>query len=110
MIAVAACCLTTDLYPQAQDRKPEAHTRVHTIRPGDKLRVSVWREPELSVSVQVARGGTVYLPLIGTINVEGLKPDELARECERELKMYLRNPRVACCSPHSLCQNASKAA
>ncbi len=49
-----------------------------TIRGGDLLSVQVFREDQLSTKVRVRDGGSVLLPLIGSVAVAGLPPAEAA--------------------------------
>jgi protein involved in polysaccharide export with SLBB domain len=41
------------------------------LLPGDLLRVSVWREPDLSGEFLVDRNGSVVLPLLGELTIPG---------------------------------------
>ena len=71
---------------------PSAH---YTIGPEDVIRIDVWKEPELSVSVPVRSDGKISLPLIHDVYVIGLTPLELREELTRKLTQYLENPNVA---------------
>jgi hypothetical protein len=48
-----------------------------TTQPGDQIRVSVWREPEISGDVFVQNDGTAIFPALGRIKVGGLTADSL---------------------------------
>lgn len=60
----------------------------------DVLRVSVWREPELTVSVPVRTDGKISLPLLNDVQAVGLTPTELSLSITQGLKRYLDDPRV----------------
>jgi len=60
----------------------------------DVLRVSVWREPELTVSVPVRTDGKISLPLLNDVQAAGLTPLELSLSITQGLKRYLDDPRV----------------
>ena len=66
------------------------------IGPGDLLRISVLREPELGEKVRVRDSGDINLPLIGTVHVAGLDPgsaaDTIAALYLKE--NYLKHPDV----------------
>ena len=47
----------------------------YTIRPGDVLQISVWKEEQLDQEVLVLADGTVNYPLIGSVNAEGFTPE-----------------------------------
>jgi polysaccharide export outer membrane protein len=66
----------------------------YVIGAGDGLNISVWRNPELSMSVPVRPDGKVTAPLIDEIVAQGKTPTELAREVEKALSKYVRDPIV----------------
>lgn len=67
-----------------------------TITPLDRLQVTVFREPELSVEdVQVDEGGKVLLPLVGPLNAAGKSTETLAAEVTAKLREYIREPQVS---------------
>ena len=66
----------------------------YVIGAGDGLNISVWRNPELSMSVPVRPDGKVTAPLIDEIVTQGRTPTELAREVEKALSKYVRDPIV----------------
>jgi polysaccharide export outer membrane protein len=62
------------------------------LRPGDQLRVTVWRKPEYSGEFQVTSNGTLRHPLYQTVVVGGV-PLPMARERLRTLlSRYEANP------------------
>lgn len=48
-----------------------------TTQPGDMVRISVWREPELSGEIFVQNDSTAIFPALGRIHVGGLTADSL---------------------------------
>lgn len=66
----------------------------YRVGPGDQLQVFVWRNPELSTSVSVRPDGKVTSPLIEDISVSGKTPTQVARDFEKELAQYIRDPIV----------------
>jgi len=67
-----------------------------TITPLDRLQVTVFREPELSVEdVLVDEGGKVLLPLVGPISAAGKSTETLAAEITGKLRQYIREPQVS---------------
>jgi polysaccharide export outer membrane protein len=76
----------TDLVAQGRDS---------LIGPLDTIAVDVFNVPELSREVQVDPGGSISLPLIGTVDARGKTSVELARAIEGALRAnYVRNPEV----------------
>ena len=61
---------------------------------GDKLRVEVYKDPQLSQSLQVRPDGKITLPLIGDMNAAGLTSIELRDQIATALKEYVTNPVV----------------
>jgi len=61
----------------------------------DVVQVSVWKNPELSVSEPIRPDGKISLPLIGDVMAAGLEPEELARDIEQKLSNYVKNPNVS---------------
>lgn len=70
---------------------------VYTLRAGDRIDVSVFKEADFSgQKLPVDQTGNVALPMIGTVRAEGKTVDALAREIEGKLgARYLRNPKVS---------------
>jgi polysaccharide export outer membrane protein len=66
----------------------------YTIGVTDILKVSVWRNPELSVEVPVRSDGMISVPLIDDIQAEGLTPQELKEVIARELSEFVTAPDV----------------
>jgi len=60
----------------------------------DQLMISVWREPELSLSVVVRPDGMITLPLLSDVHVVGLKPTELQQLLTEKLKPFVSEPQV----------------
>jgi len=66
------------------------------IRPGDRLSVRVFGEPELtSDNYYVGSTGFVQIPLAGQVIAAGVTPEELRTELSRRLgARYIREPQV----------------
>jgi polysaccharide export outer membrane protein len=62
--------------------------------PSDKLRVEVYRDAQLSQSVQVRPDGKITMPLLGDIEAAGRTPIELRDAITTALKEYVNNPVV----------------
>ena len=61
---------------------------------GDKLRVEVYGEAQLSQSLQVRPDGKITLPLVGDIPATGRTAIELRDSLATSLKEYINNPVV----------------
>lgn len=66
----------------------------YVIGPLDNVNVIVWRNPELSMSVPVRPDGRITTPLVDDLPAAGRNPADLARELEKALGKYIRDPVV----------------
>ena len=66
----------------------------YLIGAGDTLSVIVWRNPDLSMSVPVRPDGRISLPLVEDLVAAEKDPSTVAREVERALSKYVRDPVV----------------
>jgi polysaccharide export outer membrane protein len=72
----------------------EKVTPFYLIGPGDNINIFVWRNPDLSNSVTVRPDGRVSIPLVEDLEVTGKTPTQLAREIEKHLSKFVRDPIV----------------
>jgi polysaccharide export outer membrane protein len=91
--AAAAPAAAGDV-PRTGTVVPPGQQREYRIVPGDKLRVEVYKDPQLSQSLQVRPDGKITLPLLGDIPASGLTPIELRDRIAADLKEYVTNPTV----------------
>ena len=61
----------------------------------DQVQVSVWRNPDLSITGPVRPDGKISVPLIGDVQAGGMAPEEVAADIEKKLAYYIRDPKVA---------------
>ena len=66
----------------------------YVIGPLDTVNIVVWRNPELSMSVPVRPDGRITTPLVEDVQALGKNPSELARELEKALSKFIRDPVV----------------
>ena len=66
----------------------------YRLVPGDKLRIEVYKDTQLSQSLQVRPDGKITLPLIGDVAAEGRTSIELRDALVTSLKEYNTNPVV----------------
>jgi polysaccharide export outer membrane protein len=80
------------------DEKPATEAPVipdeYRMSPGDKLRIDVYKDAQLSQSVQVRPDGRITLPLIGDVEAIGRTPIELRDTIATALKEYVTNPTI----------------
>jgi len=89
-LMVAACATP---YPPAP-RDTGIGQYEYVIGPLDTLSIIVWRNPELSLAVPVRPDGKVTTPLVDDLQAMGKSPTQLARDLEKALAKYIRDPVV----------------
>jgi len=98
--SVAALAATAPVSAKDKDDKKQAAaapapiTDEYRIGPGDKLRVEVYKDAQLSQSVQVRPDGKITLPLIGDLDANGATPLELRETIAKSLKEFITTPTV----------------
>ena len=66
----------------------------YIVGPGDTLNITVWRNPELSLTVPVRPDGKVSTPLVDELVAQGKTSIEIARDIEKALSKLVRDPVV----------------
>jgi polysaccharide export outer membrane protein len=66
----------------------------YLIGPLDTLQITVWRNPDLSVTVPVRPDGKVSVPLVEDLPAIGKHPTQLARDVEKAMSRFIRDPVV----------------
>lgn len=100
-VAAAFCTLAplAAIGPKDADKVPVKavpglSNEEYHLGPGDKLRIEVYKDEQLSQSVQVRPDGKITLPLIGDLNAASQTPIELRDVITASLKEYITNPTV----------------
>jgi len=76
----------------SQTASPDEYN--YLIGPGDEVQIFVWRNPEVSQSVTVRPDGKISTPLVEDLQASGKTPTQLARDLEKALETYIRQPIV----------------
>ena len=66
----------------------------YLIGPGDSVNIIVWRNPEVSLTVAVRPDGKITTPLVEDLPALGKDATTLARDIEKELSKFIREPVV----------------
>lgn len=81
------------------DSSPEKSSLIVTtdyiIGPEDVLDITVWKNADLSKTVQVRPDGRISLPLIGDVAAVSRTSTQLTEEISSRLKSYMENPTVS---------------
>jgi polysaccharide export outer membrane protein len=91
VLALGAC--SSRNYPPAPSATDTADYK-YVIGPLDVVNIVVWRNPELSMSVPVRPDGRISTPLVEDVLAQGKHPADLARDLEKALSKYIRDPVV----------------
>lgn len=68
----------------------------YRISPGDKLKVTVFNEADLTGEFQVNERGNVAFPLVGEVQAANSTPDEFQQRLTTRLRgKYVKKPRVS---------------
>lgn len=93
LVAMAAMLGACSSHPPAPTNAATADYS-YKIGPGDNVNIVVWRNPELSMNVPVRPDGKISSPLIDDLPAMGKDPSALARDIEKELSKFIRDPVV----------------
>jgi len=91
LVFTVTACATS--YPLAPGSAATPNYR-YVIGPGDQVNIVVWRNPELSLTVPVRPDGRISTPLVEDLPAIGKDPTALARDIEKALGKYIRDPVV----------------
>ncbi len=66
----------------------------YTLGGGDNIRIDVFDLPQFSGEYQIPVGGSIQLPLIGSISVEGITLEEAANAISAAYARFLKRPLI----------------
>ncbi len=89
---LTACSSTSDFPPAPALAATQEYNYI--VGPLDNLNIIVWRNPELSMSVPVRPDGKFSTPLIDELVAQGKNSVQIARDIEKNLEKYVRDPVV----------------
>jgi polysaccharide export outer membrane protein len=79
----------------ATDKSLLIVTQDYIIGPEDSLEITVWKNADLSKTVQVRPDGKISLPLLGDISAVAKTPAQLTEEISLGLRAYMENPTIS---------------
>ncbi|WP_255021396.1 polysaccharide biosynthesis/export family protein [Cyanobium sp. L1E-Cus] len=86
-------CLANTPTPAAASRSRVVYDS-YILGPGDTLQIELLDIPELSGTVSIGPDGTLYLPRLRALYVEGLTVEELRYFLTEQFKRYVRQPEI----------------
>lgn len=93
VVMVSGCTLFGPSIPPAPTLAASSDYN-YIVGPGDTLNIIVWRNPDLSLVVPVRPDGKLSTPLVDELVVQGKSTIEIARDVEKVLSKYVRDPVV----------------
>jgi polysaccharide biosynthesis/export protein len=95
IVLMLAACATGPRPGSAPRIDPQAQAvEAYRIGVDDVIRVAVWQNPDLNVTVPVRPDGRISVPLVGDIEAGGRTPEEVSAEITSKLESFVRNPQV----------------
>ncbi len=95
LVLTLAGCATTSGTTTAPPAQSNLTKDVYRIGVDDIVQVSVWRNPELGITVPVRPDGMISVPLVGDVAAGGRTPSEVSKDIQEKLATYVRAPQVA---------------
>ena len=94
LLAVATACSTRNreaasVYAEAARNDPRG--RPYVIGVSDVVRVTVWKDPNLSTDAVVRPEGTITLPLVGDVVASGRTASALQQEVATKLAAFVKD-------------------
>lgn len=86
LTAVKSAKAATPVQPIAPASAAQPDYRLEALGMGDMIRVSVFRNPDLTTEARVSERGTIMFPLIGEISVTGLTPTQVSKQIADKLR------------------------
>ena len=73
-----------------------AQSAREVIGPGDTVRITAYRYPDLTTEARVSEDGKLNVPLVGDMSLKGLTPEQAARSIADRLKSgeYINDPQI----------------
>lgn len=93
-VAVPAAGAQAGVAVPDEAARQAAESSQYKIGPGDGLTVFVFGNPELTSQLVVRPDGQISMPLVDQMIANGKTPSQLARDIEKVIGEYVRNPQV----------------
>jgi polysaccharide biosynthesis/export protein len=81
--------------PVSLDELPPEQRSQYVLHAGDVILISVWREQDLTLELNVRPDGGISYPLAGDVQVAGLSIDQVRQEIARRLEKFIPDPEVS---------------
>ena len=95
MLAILTACAGGGGAKETPPEPRPAAVENYAIGVDDIVQVTVWRNPELGITVPVRPDGRISVPLVGDVMAVGLTPSQVAADIQEKLAAFVRDPQVA---------------
>jgi polysaccharide export outer membrane protein len=86
---------TTSMTLENSHQPANSETREYLLGPGDQIRIWVYGEKEMSMSLKIGKRGDINFPYIGRVQLSGQTTDSIEHDIETRLKAgFIRSPMV----------------
>jgi polysaccharide biosynthesis/export protein len=72
-------------------KEPDPRKMEFVIGASDTVRITVWKNPELTAEATVRPDGTITMPLVGDLHAVGKTPTQLRDEIGRKLSAFIKD-------------------
>jgi len=94
IVSLAACSSRTTAQPEPPNL--QAQSKAYTLGPGDKVKITVFGEEQLSGEFEVDSTGKISMPLAGDVPAVGQTINQVSSTIVQRLTTgYLRDPKVS---------------
>lgn len=90
-LTILSSCSSAPPKPPPQ---PTYQPSEYVIGPGDELRIFVWQNPDLTVTVPVRPDGRISVPLLQDVVAAQKTPPQLAQDIKTGLAEFVQHPEV----------------
>jgi polysaccharide biosynthesis/export protein len=90
LAGLASACKTVQP-PYDYAAEPDPRKQEYVLGPSDVLKITVWRNAELSGEAVVRPDGTISLPLLGDLHAAGLTPGQVRAEIAKRLSTFVKD-------------------
>jgi len=95
IVLLSAACSNNEATPVSEYVAPPAGiVSEYHIGIDDVLKVNVWRNSDLNVTVPVRPDGKISVPLVGDAHAGGKTAEEVASIIKKKLSKFIRDPQV----------------
>jgi polysaccharide biosynthesis/export protein len=90
VVAAGIGCATT-APPYDYKTEPDPRKQEYVLGPSDVLKISVWRNPDLSGEAIVRPDGTISLALVGDLPAAGRTPGQVRADVAQRLRQFIKD-------------------